>query len=218
MLLRLNNCINNFFWLVMIFRSAIAPWNVCRFSTLNSKPPSSEHVLTSSPELLALHVTLLEQHLQLQARLTASASGVTHYRNKFLECRTNLDSQLTSSKLTSSKLQETSAKYDKLSAQIALRKIPFKLLALSLLTDSVDSATTSLTVASIHSATNCLFSVPILGPRLAASLCHRGEIFMVSSAQPFPDRSTSNHLRPVRVWGGGGYYVKIQDPLQSLVG
>jgi hypothetical protein len=62
-------------------------------------------VLTSSSELLALHVTLLEQHLRLQARLKASVSGVTHYRNKFLEYRANLDSQLTSSQLTSSKLQ-----------------------------------------------------------------------------------------------------------------
>ena len=78
-----------------------------------------EHVLTSSSELLALHVTLLEQHLRLQARLKASVSGVTHYRNKFLEYRTNLDSQLTLSQQTSSTLQETSAKYDKLAAQIA---------------------------------------------------------------------------------------------------
>jgi hypothetical protein len=80
---------------------------------------SFEHVLTSSSELLALHVTLLEQHLQLQARLKVSASAVTHYRNKFLEFRTNLDSQLTLSQQTSSTLQETSAKYDKLAAQIA---------------------------------------------------------------------------------------------------
>ena len=36
-----------------------------------------------------------------------------------MEYRTNLDSQLTSSQQTSSTLQETSAKYDKLAAQIA---------------------------------------------------------------------------------------------------
>ena len=82
---------------------------------------SFEQVLTSSSELLALHVTLLEQHLHLQARIKVSASAVTHYRNQFLEYRTKLDAQLTSSQQTSSQLQETrltSAKYDKLAAQI----------------------------------------------------------------------------------------------------
>ena len=74
---------------------------------------SFEQVLTSSSELLALHVTLLEQHLQLQARLKVSASAVTHYRNQFLEYRTKLDAQLTSSQ----QLQETRAKYDQLTDQ-----------------------------------------------------------------------------------------------------
>ena len=79
---------------------------------------SFEQVLTSSSALLTLHVTLLEHHLQLQARLKVSASAATHYRNQFLEYQTKLDAQLTSSQQTSSQLQETSAKYDKLAAQV----------------------------------------------------------------------------------------------------
>jgi DNA repair exonuclease SbcCD ATPase subunit len=74
---------------------------------------SFEQVLTSSSELLALHVTLLEQHLQLQARLKVSASAVTHYRKQFLEYRTKLDAQMQAD----SQLQETCAKYDKLTEQ-----------------------------------------------------------------------------------------------------
>ncbi len=58
-------------------------------------------------------MTLLEQHLQLQARLKVSASAVTHYRYQFLEYPTKLDTQLTSSQ----QLQETCAKYDQLTEQ-----------------------------------------------------------------------------------------------------
>ena len=74
-------------------------------------------MLTSSSELLALHVTLLEQHLQLQARIKVSASAVTHYRNQFLENRTKLDAQLTLFQQADSQLQETSAKYAMLTEQ-----------------------------------------------------------------------------------------------------
>jgi hypothetical protein len=83
---------------------------------------SFEQVLTSSSELLALHVTLLEQHMQLQARLQVSASAVTHYRNQFLEYRTKLDAQLTSSQ----QLEEKCAKYDKLADQVSKEDSLFK--------------------------------------------------------------------------------------------
>ena len=73
---------------------------------------SFEQVLTSSSELLALHVTLLEQHLQLQARLKVSSSAVTHYQNQFLEHRTTTTEQLSTSQ---AQLQATS---DQLAAQV----------------------------------------------------------------------------------------------------
>jgi hypothetical protein len=79
---------------------------------------SLDQVLTSSSELLTLHVTLLEQHLQLQARLKVSTSAVTHYRNQFLEYSNKLDAQLLLSQQTSFQLQETGTKYDKLLAQV----------------------------------------------------------------------------------------------------
>ena len=76
---------------------------------------SFEQVLTSSSELLALHVTLLEQNLLLQVRLKVSASAVTHYRNQFLEYRTTTTEQLATSQ---AQLQELQAKYDQLAAQV----------------------------------------------------------------------------------------------------
>jgi hypothetical protein len=42
---------------------------------------SSDQVLTSSSHTLSLHVSLLEHHLQLQARSKVSTFAVTHYRN-----------------------------------------------------------------------------------------------------------------------------------------
>ena len=104
----------------MIFRLAIAPWNDCRFSTLNFKRSLLEQEPASSSELLATHATLLKQRLQLQARLKDSASAVRHYRNQFLEHSTRLESQLTSSQQYISQLLETRAKYDKpeLAAQV----------------------------------------------------------------------------------------------------
>jgi hypothetical protein len=77
---------------------------------------SIDQVLTSSAETLSLHVVLLEQHLQLQARLKVSSSAVQHYRNQFSEYRTASDVQL--SKCTA-QLQEIQAKYDKLDAQVS---------------------------------------------------------------------------------------------------
>jgi hypothetical protein len=47
----------------------------------------------------------------------ARNNALTHYRNQFLEYRTDLDAQLTSFQQTDSQLQEMCAKYDKLSAQ-----------------------------------------------------------------------------------------------------
>ncbi len=60
-------------------------------------------------------MTLLEQHLQLQARLKVSTSAVSHYRNKLLEYRATAD-QLAPCQ---AQLQETQAKYDKLAAQVS---------------------------------------------------------------------------------------------------
>ncbi len=72
-------------------------------------------MLTSSSALLTLHVTLLEHHLQLQARLKVSSSAVTHFRNQFLEYRTTTAEQLSLSK---AQLQELQAKSDQLAASV----------------------------------------------------------------------------------------------------
>ena len=76
---------------------------------------SFEQILTSSSELLSLHVTLLEQHLQLQARLKVSVSAVMHYRNQLLLYRP------TAVLLApcQAQLQETQAKYEKLAEQVS---------------------------------------------------------------------------------------------------
>jgi hypothetical protein len=60
-------------------------------------------------------VTLLEQHLQLQARLKVSVSAVTHYRNQLLVYRH------TAGLLApcQAQLQEAQAKYEKLAEQVS---------------------------------------------------------------------------------------------------
>ena len=70
---------------------------------------SLDQVLTSSSQTVSLHVSLLEQHLQLQARLKVSTSAVTHYRNQLMAYRTT----------TGEQLQEIQAKYDKLAIQVS---------------------------------------------------------------------------------------------------
>ena len=77
---------------------------------------SLDQVLTSSSQTVSLHVSLLEQHLQLQARLKVSTSAVTHYRNQVLEYRTTIGEQLSTSQ---AQLQEIQAKYDKLAIQVS---------------------------------------------------------------------------------------------------
>ena len=76
---------------------------------------SFQQILNSSSELLALHVTLLEQHLQLQARLKVSASAVSHYRTKLLEYRATAV-QLAPHQ---AQHQEIQAKYDQIAAQVS---------------------------------------------------------------------------------------------------
>ncbi len=78
---------------------------------------SIDQVLTSSAETLSLHVSLLDQQLQLQARLKVCSSAVQHYRNQFLEYRTASDVQL--STCFTAQLHEIQAKYDKLAAQVS---------------------------------------------------------------------------------------------------
>jgi hypothetical protein len=75
-----------------------------------------EQVLTSSSDTLLLHVSLLEQHMQLQARLKVCSSAVQHYRNQHLEHRTTTDVQLST---CTTHLQELQAKYDKLAVQVS---------------------------------------------------------------------------------------------------
>jgi hypothetical protein len=77
---------------------------------------SLDQVLTSSSATLSLHVSLLEQHLQLQARLKVSSSAVTHYRNQYLEYRATTDNQFST---CTAQLQELQAKYDNLTAQVS---------------------------------------------------------------------------------------------------
>jgi hypothetical protein len=76
---------------------------------------SLDQVLTCSSHTSSLHVSLLEQHLQLQleARLKVSTSNVTHYRIQLLEYRTTTGEQLLTSQ---AQLQEIQATYDKLAA------------------------------------------------------------------------------------------------------
>ena len=69
---------------------------------------SFEQVLTSSSELLALHVTLLEQHLDLHARQQSCASALS----------TKLLNADTLSQHATSQLLEMRAKYEKLDAQV----------------------------------------------------------------------------------------------------
>jgi len=75
-----------------------------------------EQVLTSSSDTLLLHVSLLEQHMQLQARLKVCSSAVQHYRNQHLEHRTTTDVQLST---CTTHLQELQAKYNKLAVQVS---------------------------------------------------------------------------------------------------
>ena len=77
---------------------------------------SIDQVLTSSAETLSLHVSLLEQHMQLQARLKVCSSAVQHYQNQILEHRTTTAVQLST---CTAHLQELQAKYDKLAAQVS---------------------------------------------------------------------------------------------------
>jgi hypothetical protein len=84
---------------------------------LNTEKKSSiDQVLTSSSHTLSLHVLLLKQQVQLQARLKVSTSDVTHYRNQLLAYRTTTDRQLSTSQ---ARPQEIQAKYDKLAAQVS---------------------------------------------------------------------------------------------------
>ena len=69
---------------------------------------SFEQVLTSSSELLALHATLLEQHLDLQARQQSCAPASS----------AKLFAADTLSQHASSQLLELRAKYDQLDAQV----------------------------------------------------------------------------------------------------
>ena len=80
---------------------------------------SIDQVLTSSAETLSLHVSLLEQHMQLQARLKVCSSAVQHYRNQYLEYRHATDDQLSTCTAQLQELQEIQAKYDKLAAQVS---------------------------------------------------------------------------------------------------
>jgi hypothetical protein len=77
---------------------------------------SIDQVLTSSAETLSLHVSLLEKHMQLQARLKVFSSAVQHYRNQILEHRTTTDVQLS---MCTAHLQELQAKFDKLAAHVS---------------------------------------------------------------------------------------------------
>jgi hypothetical protein len=72
---------------------------------------SFEQVLTSSSELLALHVTLLEQHLGLTARQQGCASALSSCHYKLLAAGTQFQQP-------NSQLLETRAQHDKLAAQV----------------------------------------------------------------------------------------------------
>ncbi len=80
---------------------------------------SFEQVLTTFSELIALHVTLLEQlqqHVHLIARLNVSTSAVKHYRNQLLEFHTTTSAELS---VSHAQLQEVQDKYDELVAQVS---------------------------------------------------------------------------------------------------
>jgi len=69
---------------------------------------SIEHLLTSSSATIALHVTLLEQHLELRARHQECASSLIHVQTQFSEYSARLQQEL----------QETRHKYDKLADKV----------------------------------------------------------------------------------------------------
>ncbi len=136
-------------------------------------------------ELLTLHVTLLEQHLQLQARLQVSCSAVTHYRkfrNLLLEYCTTVNDQFSTCQ---AQLQETQAKYDKLAAQVS-EEDPL----LKELYDLFDGNYPTYRRDSI-----------------AVDLCKLRHYLWPDDADE-PD--TYCHL--TLQGSGGGYYIKIQDP------
>jgi hypothetical protein len=62
-----------------------------------------------------LHVALLEEHLQLHARLKVSSSAVLHYQNQLLGYSTTMVWLAQ----CQAQLQETQAKYDTLAAQVS---------------------------------------------------------------------------------------------------
>jgi hypothetical protein len=76
---------------------------------------SLDQVLISSSETVLLHVSLLEQHLHLIARLNVSISAV----DQLSTCQARLLASETQSRQTDAQLQALQVKYDKLAAQVS---------------------------------------------------------------------------------------------------
>jgi hypothetical protein len=76
---------------------------------------SLDQVLNSSSETVSLHVSLLEQHLHLIARLNVSISAV----DQLSTCQAQLLASDTQSRQTDAQLQALQVKHDKLAAQVS---------------------------------------------------------------------------------------------------
>ncbi len=115
MLLRMNNSISNCFWLVRIFKSAITPWR----GVSSNRPSSTLTVRTLSRrpshplQNLALHVTLLEQHLRLDLHVRRQEC-----ESSVVRVQTQLSVFQTRFQQTESLLEETCNKYAKLTKQV----------------------------------------------------------------------------------------------------
>jgi hypothetical protein len=154
---------------------------------------SFDQVITSSSELLALHVTLIEQHLDLHARQQSCASALSSCQAKLLAADTQVQK-------TTTQLLETRSKYDTLTAQVTQE-------------DPIARSIVAHGYRVFGSRTENEYIDHHLHALSDQLLVFRPHL------RPSP-RCWPPHLKPptTRSGLGGGYYVKIQDPLQSPVG
>jgi hypothetical protein len=77
---------------------------------------SIEQLITSSSATIALHVTLLEQHLELRAYHQECVSSLVRIQAQFLEYQTRLQQEL--QEIRKQELQEIRKKYDNLADKV----------------------------------------------------------------------------------------------------
>jgi hypothetical protein len=77
-----------------------------------------DQLFTSSAETLALHVTLLEQHLALRTKQFEDDSAMVHARSQLSACQAQITSAEAKFQQADAQLQSASAQYAQLKAQI----------------------------------------------------------------------------------------------------